>query len=90
VTSPAGGVGTAALTGYRNEADGGCWRNWLGVIFGEVGESRLPGDFSEDVCCRGEECDDGGEGCGNQVVYDPIEAASAVALVYGDSSGSVV
>jgi len=86
--SPGGtGPGTsAALTGYTNEADGGFYKNWCGMLCGGTPESRLPSDFSEVVCCHA--CDDG-DGA-NQTVYDPNEASRVVAKVYGNSSGFIV
>lgn len=86
--SPGGtGPGTsAALTGYMNEADGGFYKNWCGMLCGGTPESRLPSDFSEVVCCHA--CDDG-DGA-NQTVYDPNEASRVVAKVYGNSSGFIV
>lgn len=89
------GIGApVALTGYTNEADKGCCRNWFSVLCARAQESRLPSDFSDVVYCQAvQECGDGsggGGGDGNQIVYDQNEASRAVASVYGKPSESAV
>ena len=35
--------------GIVNPADEGCWRNWIGLCWNPIPESKLPKDFSEEV-----------------------------------------